>query len=266
MFYRLRWFFIAAACSAAGIVGWHGFLEFADFDPFYSVLMILSVIVAGVILAVVLDHAPREPMYERRKNTTTSLFLRQLANARRDNDPPPTLLSYRPQFREILAIAPLRSLRDCFDSTNPEIQRLAIWLFGRCATPHVSSHVALFRHAQDVRLRREVARALQRLEAWSELRQMEGDPDSQVRRLAVARGPSDYDRRLAGFLQRDIESLDVATEVAPPRKTLWTVDPLGPGRPAKNSSLIRRILLHIQAVLRAREASPTGWRRWLPKW
>ena len=98
----------------------------------------------------------------------------------------PVLLQFRSMLREIEQADAAAGLIWCTKEPFPELNRLAIWLLGRSGgTLGASSVIEFYRHP-DVRMRREVARALVRMRAWVELAHLATiDSDSQVRRLAT---------------------------------------------------------------------------------
>jgi hypothetical protein len=117
------------------------------------------------------------------------------------------LVSYRDDFRHVLRSRPIAGLFWCLIYGEAEAQRMAVWLLGKCGDPAaVPALLRLARHPWPA-LRKEVARSLRRLGAWSELRalaQRESDPI--VLRFTVQPPPKSFESRLAQFLGHASES------------------------------------------------------------
>ncbi len=119
---------------------------------------------------------------------------------------------------------------------------------------HVTSAIAEigpFRQSADVRVRRETARALRRLEAWADLRGVAYlDPDAQVRRLATPIPLKPFHQRLERFAGSTLTAaLPDAHHSSMP---LFVRLPIGPGRMAKTPEFIRAILQRIRHLVRGR--------------
>ena len=159
------------------------------------------------------------------------------------------LLRFRPDFRRLIANRPLALLAHLAASTRSVAMcRLTIWLLGRCGSSFGISAVAQPIRHDDVTLRREVARALQRMHAWSELREMEaGETDQRVLALATQSRPVPHADRLTIFLG------DVTPRVVQHTHTQLTCDArilTRTGRPPKAASWIRRVLQRIHGLVR----------------
>ena len=179
-------------------------------------------------------------------------FLKQLvatrAKAKNEGVAPRKLIACRGDFRRILSAYTTAGLLQSLQSDSDEEQRIALWLLGRAHDRSVVSAVHLFSSAKPKSLRREAVRALRRLEAWAELRQIaKFDFDEQIRRIATPRKSRDFSSRLSQFTG------DVQTSaVEPPRpefRLLTDLNPLGSGRP-KSTDWIARLLRHIHFLVR----------------
>jgi len=165
-----------------------------------------------------------------------------------DAERPARLVSLRAQIREIEHMACRAALCLAIESTADErLRRLAIWLRGRCRGTLGTSIVARYRTSPDPAIRKEVARALMRMDGWAELRQMEReDPDPRVRRMAVQPSPRPYAARLDSFV-RCVPRLDVEPDETP-LIVAPDVDPAA-GRPPKPAWLIGMILERIHRLV-----------------
>jgi hypothetical protein len=162
---------------------------------------------------------------------------------------PPKLVTFRREFRRIGSRRRIGGLFTCLDQHDPEVVRLGIWIMARTHVTSAISEITPFRQSADVRVRREAARALRRLEAWAELRVVAGqDPDEQVRRLATPIPVKPFHRRLERFAGL----MHAATPPDVPRRTvpMFVLLPMGPGRMAKTQEFIRTILERIRQLVR----------------
>jgi hypothetical protein len=171
---------------------------------------------------------------------------------------PFVLLRFRQRVRDVLQAPPRAVLAHFAAQTrDPACRRLAVWLRGRCrGTMGTLTFGRLWAHA-DPPLRRELARAFNRMDAWDYLRRIEeSDPNPRVRRIARQPSPRSFGGRLASFLS-GVRPRDVAkTET-----DLFLHDDFDPtgGRPAKPRWLIRRLLEHIRSLVHGPfESSATG--------
>lgn len=134
---------------------------------------------------------------------------------------------------------------------DPHLRLLAIWLRGRCGGTIGTATVADYCSDADFQVRKVVARALQRMSAWSDLRAMAAkDPSDRIRRIATVRSPGPFAERLSSLLEHIPPDRTV-----PVRRNLF----IGPsfsltqGRPPKSAATIRAILERIQRLLTVRE-------------
>jgi hypothetical protein len=179
-------------------------------------------------------------------------FLKQLvatrAKAKSEGVAPRKLIACRADFRRILSAYTTAGLLQSLQSDSEEEQRIALWLLGRAHDRTVVSAVHLFSSARQKNVRREAVRALRRLEAWAELRQIEEfDFDEQIRRIATPRESRAFSSRLEQFT-RDVPTLAVDAP-RPEFRLLTDLNPVGSGRP-KSSDWIARLLRHIHFLVR----------------
>jgi len=159
------------------------------------------------------------------------------------------LLALRNEFRAIRRSHPLFGLLWCITRGDSETRQLAIWLFGRVANRHQTSVVAALSHDRDVRIRKEVAKALRRLGAWAELREIAArEDDPIVRRLAESAEapPREFSERMTRFLDNDVEVVERPDEADPGPKSLCVNTTIGDGTPPKSRWYIRLVLEHIR--------------------
>lgn len=127
------------------------------------------------------------------------------------------------------------------------LRRLAIWLRGRSGGYLGTSNVARHGADPDPAVRKEVARCLNRMSAWADLRQMERcDPDARVRRFAAQKLHQSYEIRLRSF-----SSHVVPRKVSPEETPLLVADDVDvrAGRPPKPDWMIRMILERIHRLV-----------------
>lgn len=160
---------------------------------------------------------------------------------------PHSLLTHRDDFRRIIAAKPIAGLLNCVTMRlNVEQRRLASWLLSCCANRSVApTLVDVGRPGPNV-LRREVAKALWRLDACRDAQRLaSATEDERTLRLAGLTG-----RRFDVILRKWRVNDDAA--VAIPKRPFELLVPIGedaPRRP-KSREIIRRFLEHIRFLLR----------------
>ncbi|HEY2147058.1 MAG TPA: hypothetical protein VGH32_03920 [Pirellulales bacterium] len=161
---------------------------------------------------------------------------------------PLALVRFRRRVREVME-ARARAVLAHFavQTRDPACRRVAVWLRGRCrGTLGTVAFGRLWANA-DLPLRKELTRALKRIDAWDYLRRIEqSDPDPRVRHIARQPAPQSFHGRLVNFLS-GVTPSDAANRVTP----LFMHDDvaLDGGRPAKPQWLIRRLLEHIRTLV-----------------
>jgi hypothetical protein len=177
------------------------------------------------------------------------LIARMAQTSAQQSAKPSCFLPYRTAVRELLKSPPRALLvYVAKETTDPAVRQIAVWLRGRCHGRLGMAAIARLWFDPDVSLRKEVARALKRMEAWGYLREIEtSDPNPRVRRLASPPIRRAFANRLADFVaslhRRDVghpSPLFLSDECDP-----------GGGRPAKPGWIIRRFLEHIRWLVRA---------------
>jgi len=161
------------------------------------------------------------------------------------------LLPYRPTFRSIIRADSAAAIRYYLADCPAEMTPLGVWLLGRCAERCRLYGLPEFgRHPSPV-VRRHAARALRRLEAWSQLdelaRQFPDDPRIQwYAHAPVIKRP--HKQRLKSFLQ-SVDASHAAAAAGPSRMPLWFRKLDWVRRPPKSAAYIRRILRHIHRLI-----------------
>jgi hypothetical protein len=179
-------------------------------------------------------------------------FLKQLVATRSDVKSDGVnrrkLMGCRSDFRRILSAYTTVGLLRSLMSSSDEEQRIALWLLGKAHDRSVVTAVTSFASGQPKSLRREAVRALRRLEAWAELREIaKFDFDEQIRRMATPRESRDFSSRLSRFTGR--LQLFAWDAPRPEFRLLTTLNPKESGRP-KSTDWIARLLHHIQFLVR----------------
>ena len=168
---------------------------------------------------------------------------------------PRRLLAFRHDFRSLVRLKPIPGLIGCLRRSDRELRMIAIWLLGRCGSNLALSPLREFLNDPDPGIRRQVARALPRSNGFTELQSMaQLDPDPRIRRLASGLSASSrrpYGERLGLFVHHAGGKVFVARAYVSPMP-LYLFQPIGSGKPPKTRAMIRRILVHIQQLVRGK--------------
>lgn len=136
---------------------------------------------------------------------------------------------------------------------NPLLRILAIWLRGRCGSALGTASIVRFANDPDEATRKEVARALRRMQAWGPLQEMaDVETNPRIQWLATVHASKPYAQRLANFTKR------VACLPTTPSGQPLFVSPeldLSQGHPPKPASFIRMILERIHRLLTGQKKS-----------
>jgi hypothetical protein len=178
-------------------------------------------------------------------------FLEALVNHRREvvlsGLPKPPLLSYRGDFRRIIADQPALGLIASLERGG-ETRRLALWLLGYCDRHFVTSDVARYGRDPRVAIRKTAARSLRRLSAVPEMIDLaKRETNSVVLQLLGPPTPRTFDERLSTFLGDGKSAARHSGH--PATREVFIVEPLI-GRPPRPASYFRRLLEHIRRLVR----------------
>jgi len=159
------------------------------------------------------------------------------------------LLALRNDFRAIQAKRPIPGLVWCVKHGDSATRRLTVWLLGRIGNRCTTSVVSALSDDGDVRVRKEVAKALRRLTAWAELREIAArEDDPVVRRFATQAEvpPREFSERMTRFLDSDVENVGQPDGTVSGARPLHVNTTIGGGSPPKSRWYIRLILEHIR--------------------
>jgi HEAT repeats len=161
---------------------------------------------------------------------------------------PVRLITFRQEFRRIANWPRVHAMITCLNQPDEETVRLAIWLLGRKHARYGIPLIVPCSHSPDVRVRREAARALRRLGAWSELRAIyEFDTDEQVLRIALPERPKPFEQRLSRFTGDAPEEVPAARHSRV--MSFFARVPIGPGKMPNTPEYIRTILERIHRLV-----------------
>ncbi len=164
---------------------------------------------------------------------------------------PPQMVTFRREFRRIVADQPIAGLLLSLVHGNEDTRRLALSLLGRCGNSKAIPAVRLFAQHPRRDIRLAAVQALRRLRARAELTAIAAhDNDPAIRHLAAAATRRSFDAHLARFLGDN----PGAPQMTAPMPLVWNVTDLSP-RPPKSHHLIRAVLERIRHLLRDNGAS-----------
>lgn len=187
-------------------------------------------------------------------------FLDELA-AWRQNNLSSTLLSFRSDFRQVIAERPIRGLIWCAIYGQSPTRNVAIWLLGRINNLHTIRVMEQCACDPTPAVRKEVAKALRRMRAWRQLRRLADDVVPSVRRIAAsAEAPAtSFQQRMERFIRDDVAVRPVPGTA---QKLAVLVDRLE-GRPPKSAAFIRQILKRIRWLVHGQKPRRSFTWNWL---
>ena len=163
-----------------------------------------------------------------------------------------TMLRRRADFRRIIEDAHPAVMQLYLYKCPAEMAPLAIWLWGRCADRFRTFGLAAYCHDPSPHVRRRVAKALRRLEAWSYLRMMAAAYPDDARIQWFATAPTvhrSFDVRLRNF-KRIVDDSHAGEVVTPSRMPYWATETFWEYTPPKSVDTIRRMLRRIRHWVR----------------
>lgn len=162
------------------------------------------------------------------------------------------MLRHRADFRWIIARGHPAVFKLYLSNCPAEMVPLAIWLWGRCAHRFRLYGLAEFGDDSSPAVRKHVAKALRRLEAWAPLREMTAAYPDDAKIQWYATAPTTH-RSFAERLKNFTSSVDDshADEVVTPSSMpFWAVETFWSYTPPKSVFLIRRMLHRIRHWVR----------------
>jgi hypothetical protein len=162
------------------------------------------------------------------------------------------LLPYRNDLRRAIQFGRLESIKLYLTRCPLDMVPVAIWLWGKCADRFRLYGLSGFCYYRSPPVRKQVAKALRRLEAWSLLDEMAAafPDDEKVRWFATApisHGP--FVERLANF-KRNVDDSHAGEVMTPSRMPFWAAERRWDYTPPKSVLLIRRMLRRIRHWVR----------------
>jgi hypothetical protein len=162
------------------------------------------------------------------------------------------LLPYRNDLRLAIQYTRLEPIKLYLTRCPLEMVPIAIWLWGKCADRFRLYGLSGFCYYRSPLVRKHVAKALRRLEAWSLLDEMATafPDDERIRWLAnapISHGP--FAERLANF-KRNVDDSHADEVVTPSRMPFWAAERSWDRTPPKSIELIRRMLRRIRHWVR----------------
>jgi hypothetical protein len=162
------------------------------------------------------------------------------------------LLRYRDDLRWAIQHSRLEPIKLYLTRCPLEMVPVAIWLWGKCANRFRLYGLSGFCYYRSPMVRKHVAKALRRLEAWSLLDEMAAafPDDERIRWFAnapISHGP--FAERLANF-KRNVDDSHAGEVATPSRMPFWAAERSWDRTPPKSVLLIRRMLRRIQHWVR----------------
>jgi len=135
----------------------------------------------------------------------------------------------------------------------PTMIAICVWLLGEFSDRAHLYELKTLRRYPSAQIRRHVAKALRRLEAWSYLREMAAanPDDARIQWFATAptiHGP--FAKRLENY-KRFVDDSHAGEVVTPSRMPFWTAVRSWQRTPPKSATYIRRMLRRIRFWVRA---------------
>jgi hypothetical protein len=162
------------------------------------------------------------------------------------------LLPFREDFRKILTDENAAAIRGFVNWGDPALRHVFIWLLSHSADRFRLRGISDHRNDLSPQVRKHVAKALRRLEAWSILNEMARMYPEDARIQQFARTPRikrPFGERLSNYVRTVDDSR--ADEVATPsRMQFWAAERAWDRTPPKSVELIRRMLRRIRHWVR----------------
>jgi hypothetical protein len=162
------------------------------------------------------------------------------------------LLSHRAQLRRLIPYGHIGTIKSYMRQCPPEMVPLCVWLIGKCADRPRFYGLDGYMDDPSPQIRRHVAKAFRRLEAWHLLERMArlNPDDARIQWFATAPPVRrSFPDRLKSYkhLVDDSHADEVAT---PSRMPYWAKEKSWEYTPPKSRDLIRRMLRRIRHWVR----------------
>jgi hypothetical protein len=186
-------------------------------------------------------------------------FLRELSDYRArlvsyyHNEIPPTwLLRFRKDFRFLSEQGNGLVIQRFISLGDPALRPIFIWLLSKHASRFFL--LGIDEHCNDINpaVRKQVAKALRRLEAWPPLKKMAARHPEDERLQWFATAPTTkrpFSERLQNF-RTGVDASRTADVVTPSQMPFWASESFWSYTPPKSADVIRRMLRRIQHWVR----------------
>jgi hypothetical protein len=162
------------------------------------------------------------------------------------------LLPYRAEFRRTIQFGRLESIKLYLADCPAEMIPVGVWLWARCADRFRLYGLSAFCNDRSPLVRRHVAKALRRLEAWALLDEMAAayPDDARIQWFAHAHTTRrTFSERLANF-SRNVDDSHADEVSTPSRMPFWALERSWEYTAPKSVALIRRMLRRIRHWVR----------------
>jgi hypothetical protein len=168
------------------------------------------------------------------------------------------LLPFRDELRRLMAgfdcrfDGELETVRFYLLTCPRTMIAICVWLLGECSDRTHLYALETFRHDPSPQIRRHVAKALRRLEAWSYLREMAAADRRDARIQWFAKAPTThapFAERLRNY-KRCVDDSHAGEVTTPSRMPFWTGVSSWERTPPKSVAYIRRMLRRIRFWVR----------------
>jgi hypothetical protein len=162
------------------------------------------------------------------------------------------LLAFREDFRRMRGDETVTALRDFLRYGDPTLRHIAIWLLSQTADRFRLRGISAFCDDPSPQVRKHVAKALRRLEAWKLLEDIaranrDSRPIQWFAHAPLIHRP--FRERLEHFVTT-VDDSHVNEVVTPSRMPFWALDRAWEHSPPKSQFMIRRILRRIRHWVR----------------
>jgi hypothetical protein len=162
------------------------------------------------------------------------------------------LLPFRNELRWAIRKGHLPTIKYYARVGPIEMGPVAVWLWGRCADRFRLYGLQHLRHDPSPQLRKHVAKALRRVEAWAWLDEMaRSNPgDAKIQYFARSRtSQRPFRERLSNYVQ-SVDDSHADEVTTPSRMQFWASEKTWEYTPPKSRELIRRMLRRIRHWVR----------------